>query len=138
MTLITSQLALGDRDDPVKCGQHIEAYLCCAAEIPLPQKKPGHRLALKNGLPIDGELLDAAFLFLDEQLRAKRLVLIYCGYGSSRSASVIAGYLALRSGENLNDVLARIRRLRPEVSPSPGTFQSIARYLNERRAAKSV
>ncbi len=129
MTLITPQLALGNRDDPVRNGQYVQAYLCCAAEIPLPRNKPGHQIALKDGLAIEAALLDEAFRFLDGQLREKRLVLVYCGQGISRSPSVLAGYLASRSGKDLEDVLTTIRRLRPEISPSAATVKSIARYL---------
>lgn len=134
MTLITPQLALGDCDDPVKHGQHVDAFLCCASELPIPAKKPGHHLPLKDGLPIGQDLLEAAFRFLDEQLEAKRLVLIYCGHGTSRSASVLAGYLALKSGQDLEAVLGQVRRLRPAVSPSRGTWQAIAGYVDDQRS----
>lgn len=134
MTLITKQLALGDRDDPMKHAQHVDAFLCCASELPLPPKKPSHHLPLKDGLPIDHELLDTAFRFLDEQLQAKHFVLIYCGHGTSRSASVLVGYLALKSGEDINATLHQIQRLRPAVSPSRGTWRAIAGYVNDQRS----
>lgn len=107
-------MALGDCNDPIQQGHYVDAFLCCGAEIPLPRKKPSHHLALQDGLPIDSKLLDAAFRFLDEQLREKHFVLVYCGHGTSRSASVIAGYVALKSGEELNDVLTP----NPTIAPS--------------------
>jgi protein-tyrosine phosphatase len=131
MTLITPQLALGDSEDPAKHCRHIDAFLCCAEEIPLPRNKPGHHLALRDGSPIDDQSFDAAFRFLDEQLQAKRLVLVYCGRGLSRSVSVITGYLALRNSKAPHVILRQIRKLRPEVCPSEPTFQSMVRYVNE-------
>jgi rhodanese-related sulfurtransferase len=97
MTLVTAQLAWGDCEDPVKYQWQIDAFLCCAEEIPIPRNKLGHHLLLRDGEPIDDQSLDPAFRFLDEQLQAKRLVLVYCASGRARSVSVITGYLALRN-----------------------------------------
>jgi protein-tyrosine phosphatase len=131
MTLVTAQLALGDSEDPVKYQSQIDAFLCCAEEIPIPRNKPGHHLSLRDGEPIDDQSLDAAFRFLDEQLQAKRFVLTYCAAGRSRSVSVITGYLALRNSKAPHVILRQIRRLRPGVCPSEPTFQSVVRYVNE-------
>jgi protein-tyrosine phosphatase len=133
MTLITSQLALGGRHDPLTHSEHIEAFLCCAQELALPRNKPGYHLPIRDGAPIDGPGLEAAFRFLDEQLKAGRLILIYCGAGFSRSVAVITGYLALRTSESPKSVLRRIRKLRPAVDPSELTFQSVMQYVNEMR-----
>ncbi len=131
MTLITPQLALGDSEDPAKHWLDIDAFLCCAEEISLPKTKPGHHLALRDGSLIDDQSFDVAFRFLDEQLQAKRLVLVYCGRGLSRSVSVITGYLALRHSKAPHVILRRIRKLRPQICPSELTFQSMVQYVNE-------
>jgi len=131
MTLITPHLAVGDSEDPVKCEQQIDAFLCCAEELIMPHGKPGFHLPLRDGEPIDGHNLDAAFRFLDEQLQAKRVVLVYCAAGRSRSVSVITGYLALRNSKAPHVILRRIRKLRPEAGPSEPTFESVVRYVNE-------
>jgi protein-tyrosine phosphatase len=99
----------------------------------MPRDKPGHHLPLVDGEPIDDQSLDAASRFLDEQLEAKRLVLVYCAAGRSRSVSVLTGYLALKSSKAPHAILRQIRKLRPEVSPSESTFESVARYVNEMR-----
>jgi protein-tyrosine phosphatase len=125
MTLISPHLAVGDSEDPVKCERQIDAFLCCAEELLIPQGKPGFHLPLRDGEPMDGHNLDAAFRFLDEQMQAERVVLVYCAAGRSRSVSVITGYLALRNSESPKAVLRRIRKLRPGVSPSDPTFQSV-------------
>jgi protein-tyrosine phosphatase len=131
VTLITPHLALGDSEDPVKYWSQMDAFLCCAERLSIPQGKPGFHLPLRDGEPIDDQSLDAAFRFLDEQLRAKRLVLVYCAAGRSRSVSVITGYLALRSSRAPHVILRQIRKLRPEVCPSEPTFQSVVRYVSE-------
>lgn len=133
MTLITPQLALGDREDPIKYARHFDSVLCCAEEIPLFPKKPGHHLPLQDGAVANESALDAAFRFLDEQVQAKRLVLVYCGHGLSRSVSVLAGFIALKSSEAPETVLDRIRKLRPGVCPSAATFKSVAQYVERRR-----
>jgi hypothetical protein len=136
MTLITPQLALGDWEDPFKYSQHVDAFLCCAREVQLPKARPGLHLTLDDGFTLEDEALDAAFQFLDEQLQAKRLVLIYCGQGRSRSVSVLIGYLALKGQEAPDRILDRIRKLRPGVSPSASTFRSIVAYVNRKRLSQ--
>jgi protein-tyrosine phosphatase len=97
----------------------------------MPKGKPGFHLPLRDGEPIDGYSLDAAFRFLDEQLQAERVVLVYCAAGRSRSVSAISGYLALRKSQSPKAVLRRIRELRPEACPSEPTFESVVQYVNE-------
>ena len=133
MTLITAQLAVGEFEDPVKYEGQIDAFLCCAEGLLMPQGKPGLHLPLRDGEPIDGHNLDAAFRFLDEQLQEERVVLVYFAAGRSRSVSVIAGYLAMRNSQSPRAVLRRIRKLRPEVCPSESTFQSVVQYAHETR-----
>jgi len=133
MTLITSQLALGDCHDAAIHSEQVDAFLCCAEELTLPRNKPGHHLPITVGAPFDSPALEAAFRFLDEQLKSKRLVLVYCAAGSSRSASVLIGYLAMRNAESPKSMLRRIRKLRPAVRPSELTFQSVVQYVDEMR-----
>jgi protein-tyrosine phosphatase len=90
-------------------------------------------LPLRDGEPIDGHNLDAAFRFLDEQMQAERVALVYRAAGRSRSVSVIAGYLAMRNSQSPRAVLRRIRKLRPEVCPSEATFESVVQSVNEMR-----
>jgi protein-tyrosine phosphatase len=113
--------------------EKIDAFLCCAKELSLPRNKPGYHLPLQDGDPIDNQNLEAAFRFLDEQLHAKRLVLVYCAAGFSRSPSIITGYLALRNSESPKAVLRKIRKLRPAVHPSGPTLESVIQYVNEMR-----
>ena len=122
MTLITPQLAVGDWHDALVHSERADAFLCCARELVLPRNKPGYHLPIEDGAPIDGPGLDAAFRFLDDQLKAERLGLAHCAAGFSRSISVVTGYLALRNSESPKSVLRRIRKLRPAVRPSEPTF----------------
>ena len=71
MTLITPHLAVGHFEDSVRYERQIDAFLCCAEELLMPQGKPGFHLPLRDGEPIDGHNLDTAFRFLDEQLQEK-------------------------------------------------------------------
>jgi protein-tyrosine phosphatase len=129
MTLITSHLALGNARDPFLFAKDLDAVLCCAAEIPLYPGKPGCHLRLQDGVPVEAPLLEQAFAFLDEQLRENRFTLVYCGYGTSRSVSILCGYLALRQKISPSQVLTNIRRLRPEANPARVLFQSVERYV---------
>ena len=131
VTLTTAHLALGNSGDPARFADHIDAVLCCASEIPLFPGKPGHHLRIDDGSPIGAEALERAYRFLDEQLGARHLVLVYCGHGLSRSPSVLSGYLALKQGAAPAAILASIQRLRPEVEPSAVTFRSVERYVHE-------
>lgn len=133
MTLITPQLAVGDWRDALVHSDQADAFLCCAQELVLPRNKPGYYLPIEDGARIDGPGLDAAFRFLDEQLKADRLVLAYCAAGFSRSVSVVTGYLALRNSESPKSVLRRLRKLRPAVRPAEPTFESVVQYVNEIR-----
>jgi protein-tyrosine phosphatase len=133
MTLITPQLALGSFRDPVEFRSHVEAYLCCAAEVAMPGDKPGYRIPLKDREAIDDGVIDGAFAFLDEQIASGRLVLVYCAGGRSRSVSLLVGYLSLRSGRDSESVLGQIKMLRPGVSPAALTLASIVSYVNRKR-----
>ena len=127
-------IGFGRFEDPGKFWPHIDAFVCCAEEIPLVKQKPGHHVPLLDGPPIEDQSLDAAFRFLDEQLAVGRLVLLYCGEGRSRSVSVIVGYLGTKSGEDPGVLLQQIRRLRPAVWPSELTIQSVVRYVSRKRS----
>lgn len=133
MTLITPQLAVGDRHDALVHSDQADVFLCCAQELVLPRNMPGYHLPIEDGARIDGPGLDVPFRFLDEQLKAERLVLAYCAAGFSRSVSVVTGYLALRNSESPKSVLRCIRKLRPAVCPSESTFQSVVQYVDEMR-----
>lgn len=133
MTLITAQLAVGDWCDATTHAEVIDAFLCCAKELPLPRNKPGYHLPIQDGDPIDNQNLEAAFRFLDEQLHTGHLVLVYCAAGFSRSPSIITGYLALRNSESPKALLRKIQKLRPAVRPSGPTFESVVQYVNEMR-----
>jgi protein-tyrosine phosphatase len=130
MTLITSYLALGNSSDPIQFADHVDAVLCCATEVPLYPGKPGHHLRISDGLPIEAKALEEAFQFLDEQIAEAHLVLVYCGHGTSRSVSVLCGYLALKQKAPINEILKIVRQLRPRVKPSPTTFKSVERHVH--------
>jgi protein-tyrosine phosphatase len=59
-------------------------------------------------------------------------VLIHCVMGVSRSAIVIALFLATSEGVNLDDALARLKKLRPQVNPDPEALASAKHYLEKR------
>ena len=130
MTLITSHLALGNAHDPSLFAKDLDAVLCCAAEVPLYPGKPGLHLRLQDGAPVDATLLEQAFAFLDERMAQGHFTLVYCGHGTSRSVSILCGYLALRQNTPPHNILTAVRRLRPEASPSALTFQSVERYVS--------
>jgi predicted protein tyrosine phosphatase len=125
MTMITSHLALGDQNDPARYQNEIDAVLCCADNVALFPGKPGHHLRLSNVSPADPTDIDEAFEFLDRQLAAGKLVLVYCQHGSSRSASVLCGYLARKTGKSMESILAAMKALRPQIAPSSIIFGAL-------------
>jgi len=55
---------------------------------------------------------------IEEELEAKKKVLVHCQAGLSRSPAVIAGFLVLKRGLSVSDALDTIKIVRPSISPS--------------------
>jgi len=70
--------------------------------------------------------LDSLLPFLDDSYDAieKFLenndgnILVHCYMGSSRSASVIANYIAKKEGKSIEDVINELKKIRTSINPS--------------------
>ena len=125
MTLITSQLAIGDQYDPKECFADVDAFLCCAAELTLLRGKPGFHLPLIDGQPVDVDGLRAAYVFLDKETSEHHLILIYCQQGLCRSVAVLTGYLVWKGLDSAAKILERIQKSRSSVCPEGPVLDSI-------------
>jgi protein-tyrosine phosphatase len=82
---------------------------------------------------ISPESFDAAIAAISGHIGQGK-VLVHCMMGTSRSAALVAAYLAITKGWTLNTALAKVKKLRPEVDPGDGTLESARRYLAQRAA----
>jgi hypothetical protein len=60
---------------------------------------------------------------VDELLRQKKVVLVHCVSGISRSCAVIVGYLNLMRGLPLEQALSTVEKARPAVNPEPDLME---------------
>lgn len=56
--------------------------------------------------------------FIDQALSRGESVLVHCQAGVSRSTTLVAAYLMLKKGLNVEQALDKIRAVRPQVEPS--------------------
>lgn len=126
MDWITRDIAIGNCDDAIRLevlrGAGIHSILSLtgwpnsAANV--------HGLTWRSVELIDGDgndvmQLDAAITQLHELLQ-KGTVLVHCMEGVSRSALVVASYLADRDGRPFEDCLMEVAQLRKRVLLQPG------------------
>jgi len=77
-------------------------------------------------------LLEPMMRFLREARAAKKIVLVQCLAGMSRSPAVVVAYLVLECGQRVDDALELVRTRRPCVRPN----KSILEFLRKREAAE--
>jgi len=69
------------------------------------------------------EIIDAALVFIQEELELGRMVLVVCNEGRSRSASIALLYLIKKGvikGDTFEDCEAEFLKLYPEYNPGEG------------------
>jgi protein-tyrosine phosphatase len=71
----------------------------------------------------------SAILQAIESAFAKGSILVHCTAGISRSPAVLAAFLFLHGFPSYGNALTYLKRLRPEVHPSPVLAHSIRRAL---------
>lgn len=59
-----------------------------------------------------------SILLIDETLREGKSVIVHCGQGQSRSPSLVAMYIAIRTGVSLDDAVQYLRTKRLSANPS--------------------
>ena len=90
---------------------------------------------------LDGpeELISAHFermnLFVGAARAAGGVVLVHCHSGVSRAAALVCAYLIAAEGLSYDEALARLRAVRPFVSPNPGFAAQLRTFEAGRRHA---
>lgn len=63
--------------------------------------------------------------FIKESLDNRKIVLVHCWAGISRSVTVVIYYLVNTLGISVKDALAMIRKSRPVANPNPGFIKQL-------------
>lgn len=77
------------------------------------------------------EYFNASFVFIEEALAAKRAVLVHCGAGSSRSATICAAYLMRKRRMSAHAALSALLALRSSVCPNEGFWRQLCAFEKE-------
>ena len=76
------------------------------------------------------QYLDESFNIIDEFLnKGNGNVLVHCYMGASRSAAVVINYISKKNGEDIDDVIDRLKKQRSCVNPT----LSLIKDLNDSR-----
>lgn len=79
----------------------------------------------KPDAPIE-QFLSLVTSFIDKHLRMGRKLLIHCGSGHSRSASLLAWYLMQSQGWTCDQAFCFLRLKRPTVNPNAGFAKKLS------------
>lgn len=76
--------------------------------------------------------LEAGAVFIDEQVRQGRTVLVHCAKGRGRSAVLLAAYLVGYRGMTFDEAVAFMKARRPLVKQETRHRRAVERWLAER------
>ena len=76
--------------------------------------------------------------FVGAARAAGGVVLVHCHGGVSRAAALVCAYLIAAEGLSYDEALARLRSVRPVVSPNPGFASQLRTFEAERRRAAAA
>lgn len=133
MDFVTSQLAVGSRDDALNSA----ALSACGIDTLLslaPLARPVGvaqqlSLALEDRVALPGALIDEAVHFLLDQTARGHRVLVHCEMGISRSPAIAAAYLHLAQGLALDQALRCVQAARPIAEPHPALMASLLSHF---------
>ncbi|EDR25171.1 dual specificity phosphatase DUPD1, putative [Entamoeba dispar SAW760] len=74
------------------------------------------------------EILQTALLFIDENIKRKRVVLVHCECGVSRSASIVIAYMMKKYDMTYKDALNFVSSKRKCVFPNRGFEQQLLQF----------
>lgn len=72
--------------------------------------------------------LPSACQFIDEAMKSGGVILVHCGQGLSRSATVVAAYLMWSRRINATQALEEVRRARDQIWPNPGFQEQLVLF----------
>jgi hypothetical protein len=75
------------------------------------------------------------FEFVEDARKAGAKVLVHCGAGASRSATLCAAYLMRVRGWNANQTLEFMKEQRKQVAPNEGFLAALSKYEDSLGAA---
>jgi len=133
---ITDRLAIGDVASRAESGFVAVVSLLSSSPFDEQYKAP----AVPDGVPVllinigDGRSglenhLDGAVAFIAEHI-TRGCVLVHCGYGRSRSVSVVAAYLCRYAGMNLSEAVNFIKQRRQGACPADVFWAAITQWLH--------
>ncbi|MFC7138252.1 dual specificity protein phosphatase [Halosimplex aquaticum] len=128
---------IGDRDlflgnvhaaDPDRTDRSFDAVLSATRE---PQPSTTHHRPLVDGPEADWPAFEAA---ADTACRllGEGSLLIHCSHGVSRSATLAAVALAIRTGRSFREALSTVQSARPPAQPHPALHELAVVYLAEK------
>ncbi|ELP85038.1 dual specificity protein phosphatase, putative [Entamoeba invadens IP1] len=102
-------------------------------------KKPIEKMNTNNlYLPIEddpkeliSDVLKESILFINENIKRKRGVLVHCECGISRSASIVIAYLMKKNGLSYKDSLLFVQSKRQCVMPNSGFVKELLEFEKE-------
>lgn len=74
---------------------------------------------------------DECIAFISEHISQKRIVLVHCAAGISRSATVVAAYLIKTKGLNAAEALRLIKERRQCIRPNDGFLKQLLEFEKE-------
>jgi len=93
---------------------------------------PGFALydaSFPDGEPIPGVLLDELVAFVRDEIESGHRVLVVCGEGISRSATIVLAYL-VSSGMTLPEAYRLLRMAYPKADPHPVLWASLLEHYD--------
>ncbi|MCA9831861.1 MAG: dual specificity protein phosphatase family protein [Dehalococcoidia bacterium] len=105
----------------------VDSVLCLSG-FPVLSYVPNLRwcgIRLIDGPGNDPDRFLKALEFLDEELEARRKVLVHCMEGKSRSVLTVALYIAATDGRTLEDAIDLVASRRPVAAVDPSLVASL-------------
>jgi len=134
MSTIVKGLYLGDQDDA--CDQewleehNIQVILNCAKEVNcfIPEDVSAFKILLEDTSDQDIlSYLEPSVKIIDEAIDNREPILVHCGLGKSRSASIVIYWLMTRVyGGDLEKAINHVKKKRSIINPNVGFLTQLA------------
>ena len=95
------------------------------------------QLRVLDGVPLPEEVVRESVTFIREQRSAGRRILVACGAGQSRSASLVAAYLC-EEGLTLEAAFTLLIEGRPRVLPHPALLRSLCKLYPQQEPPEVI
>lgn len=115
---IIDNIFLGDYQDAQYNNIHFEDIFTVAKDSPY---IGNHHYPLIDAYSIDNEelLYSAIYDLIITREQKNSNILVHCIAGLSRSPTVVAGYMIIKKGYDINGALWYIKNIRPLANPNP-------------------